>query len=212
MSKRRKNISSMIVAIVALILLLALMLGLLLNFERLFPSDDSPVEDSGNGNTGDIPDDSNDGSELAPKVFFNDVEITPGNIIVSSNSTTSLRIESQSSYTASFIAVTDFKSWDYKIDGEWQKFKPDVTVLESSITDNTAMIVMPYDIMEWVLLMNAGVSEEQIELPTDVDHKQAYIALKIDREGESYIYPISFDLNGVWTKCVLDKDEIVFCA
>ena len=59
--------------------------------------------------------------------------------------------------------------------------------------------------------MNAGVSEEQIALPTDVDHKQAYIALKIDIEGESYIYPISFDLNGVWTKCVLDKDEIVFC-
>ena len=78
-------------------------------------------------------------------------------------------------------------------------------------SDGKVTISLPYDIMDWVKLQHKDVVEEDIILPTNVNHNVAYIALEIKVGEETYLYPIKFDLNGVWTKVYLDKNEIVFC-
>lgn len=211
MAKRSKKKTGIIVGLVALLLLLALMVPLITNYDTLFGTEEPPVLEENNGSENNSSNDVEEETSTNVKVFFNDVELVPGEAVQSKNFTTSFKIVCDEEYVATFVANPGYKTWKYVIGEDKYIFIPVVDVLETSVVDNVATIVYPYDIMEWVLLQNEGVIQEQVTLPTDVDHNIAYVALKIVVGEESYFYPIKFDLNGSWTKLVLDKDEIVFC-
>ena len=211
MSNRKKNKMGTIVGIIALILVLSFIVPFVLNYDTLFGSEEPPVLEENNGSENNSSNDVEEETSTNVKVFFNDVELVPGEAVQSKNFTTSLKIVCDEEYEASFVANPGYKTWKYVIGEDKYIFIPVVDVLETSVVDNVATIVYPYDIMEWVLLQNEGVIQEQVTLPTDVNHNVAYVALKIVVGEESYFYPIKFDLNGSWTKLVLNKDEIVFC-
>ncbi|MBR2481116.1 MAG: hypothetical protein IKB56_07430, partial [Clostridia bacterium] len=173
MAKRSKKKTGIIVGLVALLLLLALMVPLITNYDTLFGREEPPVLEENNSN------DVEEETSTNVKVFFNDVELVPGEAVQSKNFTTSLKIVCDEEYEASFVANPGYKTWKYVIGEDKYIFIPVVDVLETSVVDNVATIVYPYDIMEWVLLQNEGVIQEQVTLPTDVDHNIAYVALKI---------------------------------
>lgn len=207
MAKRSKKKTGIIAGFVAFLLVLALMIPLITNYDTLFGSEEPPVQEENNG--------SGTGNDVTStdkvKVYFGDVLVKSGEPVQSTQSETSFSIVCKEEYQASFVVCDDYNRWTYLVDDLKASFRPNVDVLEKSISNGTATIWMPFDIMEWVLLQHYGVTQEQVTLPTDVDHNVAYIALKIVVGEESFLYPIKFNLNGVWTKCKLDKDEIVFC-
>ena len=218
MAKRKKNSMAIVWGILALMLVLVLTIPLILNFDTLFGSPSEPdssqnedIDDNtgGNDNVGDEVGD----NVLEPvvKVYFEDVELVRGEPVQSTNSNTVLTIDCKEEYEASFVALPGYKFWVYKIDNKKLGFKPNVDCLNTTISNGQASIQFPYDIMEWVLLQNQDVTQEQVSLPTDVNHNVPYVGLEVKVGEQSYLYPIQFDLNGVWTKVYLDKDEIVFC-
>lgn len=219
MAKRKKNSMAIVWCILALMLVLVLIIPLILNFDTLFGSpselDNSQNEgiDDNTGGNDNVGDEVGDNVvESVVKVYFEDVELVPGEPVQSMNSITVLTIDCKEEYEASFVALPGYKSWVYKIDDKKLGFKPNVDCLNPLISNGQASIQFPYDIMEWVLLQNQDVTQEQVSLPTDVNHNVPYVGLEVKVGEQTFLYPIQFDLNGVWTKVCLDKDEIVFCV
>ena len=216
MAKRNKNSMAIVWGILALMLVLVLTIPLILNFDTLFGS---PLEPDSSQNEG--IDDNTGGNdnvvESVVKVYLGDLELVQGEPVESKNSNTVLTIDCKEEYEASFIAFTEHAGWTYTIvdnDNVTKKlgFKPNVDCLNPTISNGRASIQFPYNMMEWVLLQNQDVTQEQVSLPTDVNHNVPYVGLEVKVGEQRYLYPIQFDLNGVWTKVYLDKDEIVFCA
>ena len=219
MAKRNNRKIGTILGLVALLLVLVLMVPIIINYDTLFGSSSVPdnnqnqgVNDNvGDGEVSDDMDDENEVVEPVFKVYYGNVELVPGEPVQSMNSNTVLTIDCKEEYEASFVALPEYKFWVYKIDDKKLGFKPNVDCLNPTISNGQASIQFPYDIMEWVLLQNQDVTQEQVSLPTDVNHNVPYVGLEVKVGEQSCLYPIQFDLNGVWTKVFLDKDEIVFC-
>ena len=204
MSKRKNKKTSIILCIVAVLLVVVFTVPLIMNFDSLFNNNEQ-VNDEDNNKS----DDNITNEKL--KVYFNDELVKSGDVIEVKQSEVSFVIECEEEYQASFVAFPEYKSWEYQVGEGYYLFNADVSVLETSFSDGKVTISLPYDIMDWVKLQHKDVVEEDIILPTNVNHNVAYIALEIKVGEETYLYPIKFDLNGVWTKVYLDKNEIVFC-
>ena len=221
MSKRKNKKLSLIIGIVALVLILALLIPMIINYDTLFgktPGEEPGDEQGGNvdevpGEGGSQEEDPGEEDNVKPifKVYLNDVELVPGEAVESTESVTTLTIVTESDYEASFVKTSDYRRWNYYLEGEKWRFNPDLNVLKTRIEGNVASIEFPFDVMDWVLLQHDGATQEQVDLPTDVNFNVPYVALQVKIGEEIFLYPIQFDLNGVWTKCYLDKDEIVFC-
>lgn len=219
MAKRNNRKIGTILGLAALLLVLVLMVPIIINYDTLFGSSSVPdnnqnqgVNDTvGDGEVSDDTDDENEVVEPVLKVYYGNVELVSGEPVQSTNSNTVLTIDCKEEYEASFVALPKHNSWLYTIDDIWFGFKANVDCLNPTISNGQASIQFPYDIMEWVLLQHQGVNKEQVSLPTGVEHDVPYVGLEVIVGEESYLYPIKFNLNGVWTKVDLDKDEIVFC-
>ena len=217
MSKRNKKRIGTILGVVACILLLTFLVPIILNYDSFFGEDSIPDDNQVPGEN-QAPDDNNvdvnrpEDSISKVKVYFNDMEVKSGSTVESINSEVTFFIFSEEDYEASFVLVEDFQEFEYQINESYYRFAPTVNVLDYSISEGKATINMPFDIIDWLLLLNDGVSKEQLNLPTNLNHDVPYIALQVVVGDDIYIYPIKFNLNGVWTKPNLDKNEIVFCG
>ena len=207
MAKRKTKKISLIIGIMLAILLLALLVSVLVNFDSLFGGEAPSGGDIQDG----VSDGVDDTISMVLRVYCNGAELTAGEPIQAIQSDVTFTIESNKAYSANFVKYPGYREWDYEVDDGIAKFIPNVNVLEQKNENNTYTIYMPYDVMDWVLRQHEGATEDSVVLPTDINHNVVYIALKVDVEGNSYYYPIQFDLNGVWTKVYLDKNEIVFC-
>ena len=145
MAKRSKKKIGIIVGLVALLLLLALMVPLITNYDTLFGSEEPPVLEENNGSENNSSNDVEEETSTNVKVFFNDVELVAGEPVQSNNFTTSFKIVCDEEYEASFVANPGYKTWKYVIGEDKYIFIPVVDVLESSVVDNVATIVYPYE-------------------------------------------------------------------
>ena len=197
MRKRTKNI---ILIFLLVALLSMLVVPIALNYDKIFSDgildkNEEPLDDY---------------TDKALVVKCNGQELDPNRSIEVEVSTLTFTVDSDEFFTASFINVSDYPIWEYQVDDTWCRFQPNIGLLNHEIGDGTYTIEMPYDIMDWVLRNHNGVTEDQVKLPTDVNHNVPYIAIKVVIGETEYLYPIKYDLNGGWTKVVLEPSEIIF--